>query len=140
MMKKAVGRAPSMGKKLIKALGWVITWTLAASVVVAWMLDREIMQIEQTGYAVMGILLVCGVLLGRNPVRGVGKQKLMDAAVATGVFFLCLIIANWMFFGGQFSGFGAALLILLTGAALGSISLRKGRGGGSRRRYKIPKV
>lgn len=140
MMKTTVGRAPSRGKQLLKGLAWATGWTAAASLAAAWMLEREFLKMEQVGYGSMGILLVCGWILGRNGAMGEGARRLISAGIGTAVFFACLLGVNWMFFGGKTDGFGVTLAVLLVGTALGCTRPRKGRGGVPRRRYKIPKT
>lgn len=138
MMKKTMGRAPSLGRKLIAALAWAAGWTLAASMAVAWMLDREILRMEQTGYAAMIILLICGLLMAKK--AGTGTDKIIGAFLGTGLYYFCLLTVNWLFFGGEFTGFAVTFVVLVIGTALGCIQPRKGRGGVSHTRYKIPKV
>ena len=140
MMKQTVGRAPSQGKQLMKAMVWGVIWTIGASLAAALLVDREIIPMEKIGYGSMVILLVCGFLLAKKGGVGSGKEKLVGAAVATGLYYLCLLLVNWLFFGGKFRGFGVTLIVLLIGAFLGTLSPRKGRGGGTYRRYKIPKT
>ncbi len=139
MLKSTTGRASSLGITLLKGLLWATGWTVLSSLAVAWMVSREWLRLEQTGYASGLILLVCGMLIARAGTAGGEKEKLTAAAVGTGLFFLCLLLVNWMFFGGKTEGFGVTLLVLCLGTALGSLRSRRGRGGVSRRRYKIPK-
>ena len=139
MLKKTTGRAPSQGKRLIKALILAIGWTLAASMVVAWMINIEILRLEQTGYASMIILLVCGLLLARRSDPGGKTEWMISTAIGVAAYYFGLVLVNLLFFGGEFVGFGVTLVVLLTGAVLGSITHRKGRGGHTRRRYKIPR-
>lgn len=137
-MKKTTGRAPSLGKKLITALAWAVGWTLVASLAVAWMLDREILRMEQTGYASMIILLISGLLLAKK--AGTGTDKMIGAFLGAGLYYFCLLTVNWLFFGGNFTGFAVTLVVLVIGTVLGCIQPRKGRGGASHTRYKIPKT
>ena len=81
-----------------------------------------------------------GLLLAQKSDPGPGKQRIVSTAMGAGVYFSGLILINWLFFGGNFTGFGVTLVVLLAGAALGNLSLWKGRGGSTRRRYKIPKI
>lgn len=139
MIKHNTGRAPSIGKGVMKGLGRATAWTLMASMATAWMVDREIMKLEHTGYAAMAILLVCGLFLGKQAAPVTAKERLIGAAAGTGLYYLCLLLVNWLFFGGVTKGLWIMLLILLMGTALGSIQPRRGRGGVPTRRYKIPK-
>lgn len=139
MMKRNTGRAPSLGNGLMKGLGRAAAWTLMASMATAWMVGREILKVEHTGYAAIVILLVCGILLGKRSAQATSKERLIGAGVGTGLYFLCLLVVNWLFFGGKAENLWVTLLVLLAGATLGSIQLRQGRGGVPTRRYKIPK-
>ncbi len=139
MLKNTTGRAVSPVVRVVNSLLGAIIWTLVSSVTVAWMINREMLPLEQTGYASMFILLICGVLLARNTGFPSGKQRLLRSLLGTSIYFIGLIVINWLFFGGEFAGFGVTLTVLLVGTALGNLSLRNSRGGNSRRRYKIPK-
>ena len=139
MLKTKVGRAPSLGKQLLRGLLWAVGWTIASSLGAAWLVDREVLALENIGYVSLLILLVCGFLLARKGSAGAGKGRIIGAAAATGAYYLCLMLVNWLFFGGNFAGFGVTLIVLGLGAALGCLEFHQGRGGVSRRRYKIPK-
>ena len=139
MLKRTTGQAPSQGKQLLRALLWVLIWTVGASLAVAILVDREILPMEKVGYGSMVILLICGYLLARKSGTGKGRGQLIGTAVSVGTYYLLLLLVNGMFFGGEFRGFGVTLVVLLIGATLGSLHPRKGRGVNARRRYKIPR-
>lgn len=128
-----------MVKNLLGALAPAALWTIAASLAVAWMLDRELLRLEQTGYGSMIILLVCGVILARKAGGISGGQGFVQGFAAVLVYYLVLLLINCMFFGGNFSGFGVTAAVLLAGAVIGNTAGRKNSYRKTRRRYKIPR-
>lgn len=139
MLKQNTGQAPSMVKNLLGALAPAVLWTIAASLAVAWMLDRELLRMEQTGYGAMIILLVCGMILARKAGGVSGKLGLIRGFTAVLIYYLGLLLINWMFFGGNFSGFGVTAVVLLAGAAIGNFTAGNTGGRRARTRYKIPR-
>lgn len=138
MLKQHVGQAPSVRKGILKGMGLAVGWTILASFAAAWMIDREFFRLDQAGYASMGILLVSGMLIAKTSVSGTARDKMIGSAAGIAGYLACLLAVNWLFFGGETSGFGIAFLVILLGAVIGSMKVRKGRGGQSPRRYKIP--
>ena len=139
MLKRTTGQAPSQGKRLLQTLLWALIWTIGASLVVAMLIDREMLPMEKVGYGSMGILLICGYLLAKKSGAGKGRGQLIGTAASVGIYYLLLLLANGTFFGGEFRGFGVTLSVLLIGAILGSLSPWARRGASAGRRYKIPR-
>lgn len=139
MLKQQTGRSPNLAKAgSVGVLTALVTGVLGTGVL-AKLVDAEFMKLENLGYGIL-ILHLLSVFLGARSAMGRGGHRANAAAGITAAgYYLCLLLVNGLFFGGNYTGLGVTLVLTLL-AAVGAIGIgRKGRGRAQQKRYKIPK-
>ena len=139
MVKKITGHAPALWKMVLAGLMLGSVWTLLCAMLIAELVNREVLEMKDVGYGSM-IAILSGVFAGASLAgRRAGHMVIPAAALSGAAYFVCLLLVNVLFFGGCYTGVGVTLIlvILATGAAV--LVSGKGRGGSKGVRYKIPK-
>jgi putative membrane protein (TIGR04086 family) len=140
MMKKISGRAPSLWKSVAAGLGLGAVWTLVSALIIAKLVDSEVLPMENVGYGSMAAVLTA-VFVGASVAgRRAGHMVLQAACLSGAAYFACLVLVNALFFGAQFVGMGITLLLIVLATGLALMAAGKGSGRKGRRRYKIPKA
>jgi putative membrane protein (TIGR04086 family) len=114
-------------------------WTMVCAMILAKLIDMEVLPMEKVGYGSM-VSVLSAVFMGASLAgRKAGHMVLQAALFSGAAYFACLMLVNALFFGGRYTGMGvtAVLVALATGLAL--LASGKGSGKGKRSRYKIPK-
>lgn len=138
MMKKQVGRSPSMAKAVLTGTGVAVLSAFICAAVIAKLLDSEVLRMESVGYASM-IAHICSVFIGTRTAMGrAGNMGQTAAMITGGAYYLCLLLVNALFFGGSFTGLGTTLVLVALAAAAAILTAGKGRRRSGRKRYKIP--
>lgn len=136
MFKKTSAQSPAQWKLLLTAVGIAGLLSIAGACMTALLLDREVLQMEQVGYAAMVILLIGGFTSARIGMKGRGEgQYIWGLAAALG-FFLMLLAAGGLFYGGHFEGIGVSLAVIAAGAGGALLMHGVRRSGSPMRRYK----
>ena len=139
MVKKMTGRAPSLWKSVGAGVTLGAAWTLLCAMVMAELVNMEIMSMEHIGYGSMAAVL-SAVFAGASLAGKRAGHMVLQAAVISGAaYFLCLLLVNVLFFGGCFSGFGVTLILVCLATGASVLTVGKGSGKAKRKRYKIPK-
>ena len=139
MVKKISGRAPSLVKSVVAGLLMAGVWTLFCAMVIAKLVDGEMLPMENVGYGSM-ISVLSAVFMGASLAGRKAGHMVTQAAILSGLgYFVCLMLVNALFFGGSYTGMGVTGL--MAALATGTVLLMAGKGSGkrTRRRYKIPK-
>ena len=139
MVKKITGRAPALWKTVAAGLILGAAWTLSCAIVIAELVNREMLALEDVGYGSMAAIL-SAVFAGASLAGKRAGHMVVPAAVCAGAaYFLCLLLVNVLFFGGCYTGVGVTLIlvILATGTAVLTVGRRQRKTKGVR--YKIPK-
>ena len=139
MMKKQTGQAPSTVRAIGYGTALATIWTLVCAMILAKLIDGEVLAMEKVGYGSMATQL-SAVFVGATAAYRRGGHMGMSCGQAVGLsYYLLLLLVNALFFGGHFTGMGITLM--LVALASGGAVLAAGRGSGRkpRRRYKIPK-
>lgn len=126
---KATGRALSMPAGL--AVGGLTSLgiTLAGSGVLAWLIHRERMEMENVGYGILGMLLLASFLGAMTAWRKIRRRRMLVCAASGAVYLGLLLAIPALFFGGQYGGVWVTALLVLGGSlAAGLLGLRQGRG------------
>ena len=138
MVKKISGKATSVGGAALLGMVLGVVWTLVSAMGIAKLVDMEVLPMENVGYgsmaAVLSAVFVSASLAGRKA----GHMVVQAAVMAGGAYFLCLLLVNALFFGGNFVGLGVTFLLVLIAIAAAILAAGRGRSGRHRRRYKIP--
>ena len=139
MLKQQTGRSPNLAKAGAAGVLTALVIAFLGAAVLAKLVDMEIMKMENLGYGIL-ILHLLSIFLGARSAMGRGGHQANTAAGITAAgYYLCLLLVNGLFFGGNYTGLGVTL-VLTALAAVGAIGMnRKGRGRTRRKRYKIPK-
>ena len=140
MVKKISARAPSLWKSVGAGVLLGAAWTLVSAVIIAKLVDMEVLPMENVGYgamaAVLSAVFVGATLAGRKA----GHMVVQAAVISGAAYFLCLLLVNALFFGGSYTGMGTTFLLTLLATGLALLAAGKGSGRMRRRRYKIPKI
>lgn len=138
MVKNISGRAPSLGRSVAAGVALGGAWTLASAMVIAKLVDSEIIPMEKVGYgsmaAVLSAVFVGASLAGRKA----GHMVIQASAISGAAYFVCLLLVNALFFGGSYTGLGVTLILVVLATVLAILAAGKGSGKPRRRRYKIP--
>lgn len=107
--------------------------TLAGAGITAILIDREILSWEQSGYAVLIILLLASWLGASASAGKIKRQRLMICIASGAVYFSMLLLITALFFGGHYSGVGETALLIFCGSMLGVFTGYRGKSGKIRR-------
>lgn len=102
----AWGMATSLGTLL---LGTAITAKLIDSEIVTW---------ETAGYIILIILILSSWMGALMSYQKIKRQKVVVCIINGILLFLSLIIITALFFGGQYSGVGETVLLIICGSVL----------------------
>ena len=129
----ARGHAVSVPVGIAWGTGAAMILTTFLSISAAWLIHKGIAEQNTVGYFAMGILLIsslCGAAVAKEKV----KNKRMLVTGLTGLcYFVCLLSATAVFFGGQYTGMGVTGLLILAGSGTAALAGKNG----SRRRKKV---
>lgn len=131
---KATGRALSMPAGLAVGGATSLGITLAGSGVLAWLIHREMMEMENVGYGILGMLLLASFLGAMTAWRKIRRRRMLVCAASGAVYLGILLVIPALFFGGQYSGVWVTALLVLAGSlSAGLLGLGQGRGGARRK-------
>lgn len=131
--KKVFGKAMSLPAGIAIGGGAALVVTLFLAAGLTQLVLSERIDEGSIGYWASGALPACSAL-GALIAVGVIKRKRMQVCLLTGaLYFITLLAINVLFFGGQFSGVGVTVLLILLGTgAVGLLGARGERRGGKR--------
>lgn len=133
---KATGRAVSMPKGLLAGAVMSVLSTVLWVAVLAKLLDAEMIEWDQIGYGIMGVLLFSSVMGALGSSSKIKRQKLIVCVLSGVIYFSVLMALTALFFGGQYEAVGVtALLILGSSISCGLLVAREGSKGYKRKRY-----
>ena len=131
------GRAKSIPAGL--ALGCVLSVgiTVIFAGIVAKLIDLEKMKETAIGYSALGILLAASYLGCVTAGEAIKHRKAMVCGLGALIYYLILVSATALFFGGEYRGMGVTALVVLCGGVLAFMTTaRKGREGSGKRKRK----
>lgn len=138
MMKKATGTAPS----LLRAVSYGITASCTCAIlwaaVLAKLLDGEVIKMETVGYWAMAAHVTAVLAGGLFAAGRAGHRSVLAIGLTGAGYYICLLLVNALFFGGQFAGLGVTFLLVAAAVGVGTLTAGKGSAGTRHRRYKIP--
>lgn len=133
---KPTGRALSMPAGLIYGAAVSLTITILSALLLAKMLDAEVIAWENVGYGIMILLLMSSTLGSLSACGKIKRQRLVVCALSGAIYFGLLMSITALFFGGQYEAVGVTAILILGGStSAGLLGLQKERGG--RRRNSI---
>ena len=95
------------------------------------MIAMEILKENAVGYGAMIIILLSSISGAGIAVNKVKKRMLQVSALVGGLYYMMLLGATALFFGGKYQGMGVTALLILAGC--GVVVLIAGRGKKSKR-------
>ena len=110
--------------------------TLLAVAIGASLIAKEVVTQEHIGYCSM-IALLLGAMAGTvTAVKKIKHRKLMVSMLSALVYVVILLSVTALLFGGQYSGVGVTVIMVLCGSLIGLIlsNGKEGRGLPRRRR------
>ena len=109
-------------------VGLIVTVLLSS--LVAKLLQTGVLAQNQTGYAVMGLLLAAS-FAGAAVAQGrVKHRRRMICMLSGGIYYLSLLAITALFFGGQYTAMGVTALVVLAGCGTAALMcVRQGRRG-----------
>lgn len=103
--------------------------TFLGTLILAWMVDREIILWEQIGYGIMVTLLLASFSGALCAYTRIKRQRLLICLMEGAVYFALLLSITALFFGGQYSAVGVTACLVAGGCgSAGLLGLRQGRG------------
>ena len=138
MKKMATGRTLSMPAGLAVGAAVSLGITLAGAAILAWLIDKERLDMGSVGYGILAVLLLAS-FLGALVSFGKIRRRRMVVCLASGAVYLGMLLSiTALFFGGQYSGVATTALLILGGSmAAALLGLGPGRGGRGRK-IKLP--
>ena len=126
--RKPTGRAVSVPVGLGWGLLTSVVITLTGCLLAAYLINREILSWNYSGYGVMAILLLSAWAGAEVTAGKIKRRKAMMCLGAGTAYFLLLIAMTALFFGGHYSGVGETGLMIFCGSTLGILTgIRKKR-------------
>ena len=135
---KVTGRAISMPAGLALGAALAMIWTVAGAMIVAKLIESEVIQETDMGYGAAGILLIGSFLSSVTAFARIKRQRLMVCAMSGIVYLLCLMGATALLFGGQYSAVGVTAVLIMAGSGAAVLAGINGGGGKLKKRYKKP--
>ena len=133
---KPTGMASSIPRGLvISGLIGVIT-TLIGAAIVAYLVDKELLDELKIGYAIMVMLLLASYLSALTAWKKIKHRRIIVCLSAGGVYFGILLSITALFFGGQYQAVGETAMLVLCGSMLAAMSGLKGKSSSKYRRVK----
>lgn len=127
--RKPTGTAVSIPAGMTWGLLWAAGITLAGACLTAKLIDGYILKWEDSGYAVLVILILsawAGAMVASGRVK---RQRAMVCLLSGAAYFAALLLVTALFFGGQYSGVGETALLILCGSILGIFTGYPGKTG-----------
>lgn len=127
---KPTGKTSSMPGGLAAGAGVSLGLTLGGTGLMAWLVNRELLEMEAVGYGILGMLLMASFLGAMAAFRRIRRRRMVVCLASGGVYLGMLLSITALFFGGQYSGVWTTALLILAGSlTAGLLGVRRGRGG-----------
>lgn len=116
-----------------------LVWTILGAMLVAKLIDSEVVEESAIGYGSGAILLSASFASAMAAYSRVKRQRAIVCMVSGGIYFLMLLAMTALFFGGQYTGVGVTAILIAAGAGCAVLLSLRGGGGKRKGRYKMPK-
>ena len=137
--RKVSGRAVSLPAGIGIGTAGALGWTLIGAGLLAKLIEVERLPESAVGYGAMVILLSASFLGAVLAFGKVKARRLQVCLLTSGAYYLCLLAATAMFFGGQYTGMGVTSLVVFGGGGA-AVLLGKEIGNPRKGRRKYPKL
>ena len=115
---KVTGTAMTMPMGIGIGCGISMLLTILGSGLVAKLISMEVLQENAIGYGAMMIILLSSISGAGIAVNKVKKRMLQVSTLVGGLYYVMLLGATALFFGGQYQGMGVTALLILAGCGV----------------------
>jgi len=136
--KKPSGRATSVPVGLAWGAGVEAVLTGAIAMLLAWLVDKEIMPQASIGYGVMVLLTMSAFLGAKTAIWKIKRRRLLISVLTGLLYFGMLMACTALFFGGQYQAVLETMLMIICGSILAAITGYREKRESSRHKIKIP--
>lgn len=127
--RKPTGRAVSMGAGLGMGACFALIWSILGAMITAKFLDMEMIAESAIGYCTAIILATASFGAAMIAYGKIKRLRTVVCLASGGIYFLMLLSATALMFGGQYTGVGVTALMILAGSgAAVLLGLNSGRG------------
>ena len=134
---KPIGKKASVPAGLVTGILTSLGFLFLGASILAWMINKEMLEKKATGYGVMMLLIVASYMGCKvGYIRIKEKRRIISGMVGV-VLMLILLSVTALFFDGQYSGVGVTLMQILCGCGLAVLPMESKRGVG--KGYKLKK-
>lgn len=112
------GRATSTVRGLMIGLAVDLIVTLLSAAILAKMIDKEIMALENVGYAIIPILLFSSFIGAYIACQRIKRQKLVVSMLSGLLYWTALIAVTALFFGGKYESVAVTATFVLAGCSI----------------------
>lgn len=128
------GKSYSVPAGLMRGVGVSLLMTLAGAVVLATLVDKEMLAWQDAGYGMIIMFISASYLGAKVSADKIKRQRLLVSLMFAVEYIGILMATTALFFGGQYDGAGVTSLLVLCGSLLSAIvcsgdKRRKRRGG-----------
>ena len=139
---KLTAKARSIPVGILVGIGTALVVTALGAVAAAWAILGGLFAEKASGYCAMVILLLASSAGAAVAAGMIQRLRGQICLAAGGGYYLCLLLINALFLGGQYEGFGATAAMILCGCALVILltPCSKNRAGRRRRKNRSGKL
>ena len=116
------------------AAGISLVLTVVLSGMFSLALEKNWLAFEESGYAVMILLLFVTITGGIVAANRIKHQILAVCAASGAVYFIMLLSITALFYGGQYCAVGETAAIVVMGTGIAALLCLKGRGARGKKR------
>lgn len=109
------GRATSMTQGLITGLAINFIITLAATAILAKMIDREILPWQNIGYAIIPVLIFGSFAGAYTACQKIKRQKLGVSMLSGLLYWIALMAMTALFYGGKYESVAVTAALIMVG-------------------------
>ena len=133
---KLTAKAWPIPTGLLAGIGAALVVTAMGAGAAAWAILSGAISEGASGYCAMAVLLLSAVAGASVAMGTIQRLRLQVCLAAGGGYYLCLLLINAIFWGGQYEGFGATAAMVLCGCVLVILLTPGGQNRAGRRRRK----
>lgn len=123
--RKATGLAVSIPKGMMISGLLSLVLTLCMSGIIAYVIENEMMDEMNIGYAIMLMLIVTSYLSATIAWRKIKHRRMLVCTLAGMIYFGILLSITALFFGGQYDAVLETVLLIMCGSALAMLPIKK---------------
>ena len=133
---KLTAKAWSIPTGLFAGIAAALVVTAMGAGAAAWAILSGVISAGASGYCVMAVLLLSSAAGAAMAVGTIQRLRAQMCLATGGGYWLCLLLINALFFGGQYEGLGATAVMVLCGCVLVILLIPGSKNRAGRRRRK----